>query len=379
MRIIPRYLLREFVRPFLLLLVSLDMLFLIIDLFDNVSKFIETGFPALRILQYYGCLIASYSHWFAPASLMLATLYSMWQLSRNSEITAMRASGISFTSLSMPFLGVALAVAVLEGLNSEYIVPEASSWAARMKKEAFRTERIGSDPRENLQFVSTKNHRQWHFQSIDTASFRSASVVTGEVGVLQEDGRGANLWRIVARDGAEYIDGEWWFRRPKVTLFEYKEDEALAGEQAVGVELAPQDGERWMPQTLRMPGLAETPQDVVLYTRDWENYSVRDMRRTMETSGVESAQRHYDVCYRFAAPWACVIITLFAVPAGLATARQSILKGIFTALGAFFFFYAMTHFCGFMGQRGLLAPIVAAWLPNIVFLVIGTVNFRKLT
>ena len=368
MRIVTRYLLREFLRPFVVMLLSFDAMFLVFDLFDNVSKFIESKFPVLRILQYYGCLIASYSYWFAPASLMLATLYSMWMLSRNSEITAMRASGISFTRLSMPFLGVAIAVAILQGFNSEYFVPEAASWATRMKTQGFDTERIATDPRERFQFVSTAHRRQWYFQSIDTATFRSAASVTGEVSVVQENGAGDPEWKVVGRGGAEYLDGEWWFKRPIVTHFDID-----------GGELPPADGERWMPQTVRMAELTETPQDLVLFTRAWENYSVRDMRRVMEASRIESPSRRFDMCYRFASPWACVVITLFAVPAGLTTARQSILRGIITALGAFGGFYAMTYMCTFFGQSGRMPVLLAAWLPNVVFAVIGIVIFRKLT
>lgn len=368
MNIITRYLLREFVRPFIILLLSFDTMYLIFDLFDNMSKFIETGFPTLRILQYYGSLIASYSHLFAPAALMLATLFSMWMLSRNSEITAMRASGISFLSLSMPFLGVAAVVALLQWANSEYVVPEAASWAARMKNQGFALDRIDTDPHDKFQFVSTLNRRQWFFQSIDTANVRSASSMTGEVSVVQENAAGDPEWKIVGLQGADYIDGEWWFRQPQVRRFDID-----------GGELPSAEGFLGMPQTLRMSSLTESPRDIVLFTRDWENYSVGDMRHTMEATGIESASRHFDLCYRFAAPLACVVITLFAVPAGLTTARQSILKGIFTALGAFFGFYAMTHFCNFLGQGGHLPALAAAWLPNLVFLTIGIVNYRKLT
>ncbi len=366
MRIVTRYLLREFIRPFVLILLSFDAMFLIFDLFDNVSKFIETGFPAWGILRYYLSLIASYSHWFAPASLMLATLYSMWMLSRNSEITAMRASGISFTELSMPFLGVALCVAGLQGVNSEYIVPDAASWAARMKDQNFDVARIRSDPRTNFPFVSSAHRRQWFFQSIDTADAGTASVVTGEVSVAQEDAAGSNSWKIVATGGARFVDGQWWFFRPKVQHFDEQTQGMRDDEAAPALEV------------LRMTDLEETPRDIVLYTRNWENYSVADMRRLMATTGVESASRRFDICYRFASPWVCLVITLFAVPAGLTTARQSILKSIFTALGAFFGFYAMTHFCNFLGQGGYMAPLLAAWLPNLVFATIGIVNFRRL-
>ena len=367
MRIVTRYLLREFIRPFLVCLFSFDAMFLVFDLFDNVSKFIGTGFPALRILQYYGCLIASYTHWFAPASLMLATLYSMWTLSRNSEITAMRASGISFTRLSLPFLAVATIVAVLQAINAEYLVPEAASWAARMKEARFDSARIGSDPHANFQFVATTGRRQWFFADVDLANTATASSVTGTVSVLQEGPDGSPVWKVAA-DGARFLDGEWWFRQPRVNHYDIDDGELPSLDVALG-----------MPEWVRMKDLAETPRDLVLFVRDWDNYSVQDMRRSLRTTGVVSNSHRYDILYRFAAPWACVVITLFAVPAGLTTARQSIASGIITALAAFFGFYAMTHFCTFLGERGNIPALVAAWLPNATFLVAGIVNFRRLS
>ena len=367
MRIVTRYLLREFIRPFLVCLFSFDAIFLVFDLFDNVSKFIGTGLPAIRILQYYGCLIASYSHWFAPASLMLATLYSMWTLSRNSEITAMRASGSSFTRLSMPFLVVSVLVAGLQALNAEYLVPEAASWAARMKDAKFDPERVASDPHANFQFVATTGRRQWFFNEIDLANDATASSVTGAVSVLQERPDGSPMWKVSAR-GARFLDGEWWFLKPRVNHFDFDDG-----------ELPSRDVELGMPNWVRMGKLAETPRDIVLFVRDWDNYSVRDMRRSLQTSGMVSRSHRFDILYRFAAPWACFVITLFAVPAGLTTARQSIASGIITALAAFFGFYAMTHFCTFLGERGTIPAVVAAWLPNVVFLVAGIVNFRRLS
>ena len=366
MKIVTRYLLREFIRPFLVCLVSFDAMFLVFDLFDNVSKFIGTGLPALRILQYYGSLIASYSHWFAPASLMLATLYTMWVLSRNSEITAMRASGISFTRLSIPFLAVSAAVAALEAVNAEYLVPEAASWAARLKERRFDPEYVSSDPRENFQYVATSGRRQWYFQDIDLATEASAASTTGTVSVVQEGKDGSPEWKVTAK-GARFLDGQWWFFQPRVNHYDIDDG-----------ELPSTDVELGMPRWVRMADLAEEPRDMVLFVRDWDNYSVRDMRRSLATTGIESTSRRYDILYRFAAPWACVVITLFAVPAGLTTARQNIISGIITALAAFFGFYAMTHFCGFLGQSGKLPVTLAAWLPNAVFFVAGIVNFRRL-
>ena len=66
-------------------------------------------------------------------------------------------------------------------------------------------------------------------------------------------------------------------------------------------------------------------------------------------------------------PWACIIVTLFGIPAGAKGGRQSALTGIFLALGFFFGFYLLMHIGIFVGKRDTGAPWFWAWLPNVVF------------
>ncbi len=372
MRIIPRYLLREFLRPLFVCLLSFDLMYLVFDLFDNVSKFIETGFPVYAILKYYLCMIGTLSHWFTPASLMLATLYSMWMLSRSSEITAMRASGISFGSLARPFIVVAFLVAVIEGLSSEFVIPDASAWAARMKTNGFEVTKtsIQKDVRNNFPYYFQAGKRQWLFEVIDLADIESAGKFKKKVSLVQEGkgqtGKDIVAWKITG-SGAEYINGEWWIKNPEVIRYDQND----------GTELP--SAESGLPKIVRIGSATETPEDFVLAARDWDNFSAHDMWRYLKRNNEKDPGKWYDFAYRFAAPWACVVITLFAIPAGLTTARQSILRGVFTALGAFFAFYAMTHFCTFLGKQGTLPVYLAAWLPNLVFAALGVGLYRKLT
>lgn len=73
------------------------------------------------------------------------------------------------------------------------------------------------------------------------------------------------------------------------------------------------------------------------------------------------------------------MITLFAIPAGISTGRQSVIKGVILALVAFFSFYALTLVLMFLGQHGWCPPALAALLPNLVYLCIGSAMYRKLT
>ncbi|MBR4604118.1 MAG: LptF/LptG family permease [Kiritimatiellae bacterium] len=76
-------------------------------------------------------------------------------------------------------------------------------------------------------------------------------------------------------------------------------------------------------------------------------------------------------------PLACIVITLFAIPAGIASGRQSVFRGIVGALVMFFAFYALV-IGGMVGSNlGLVPPIPAAVLPHVIFLALGVRAFRK--
>ena len=95
---------------------------------------------------------------------------------------------------------------------------------------------------------------------------------------------------------------------------------------------------------------------------------------------LEAATRQryqYEAYAQFVAPLACLVITLFAIPMGIATGRQSVFKGIVGALCMFFAFYGLTILCMILAARGLLAPLPAACIPDLVFFAIGCRLFWK--
>jgi len=357
---ITRYLLREFLGPLLACLVVFNLLYMIFDMFGNVSRFFDGRLPFALVLRYYAGMVSTFCPWFAPASLMLATLYTMWQLSRNSEITAMRASGIGFHRLARPFIGVAFVLSGLIVLNSEFIASDANAWSSHLRSKSFRAAEAHGDLRDNHQFLNARERRLWTFRSIDLESADSASAVRAPLTVKQENAEG-DVDTVLSADGARYIDGRWWFVRPRIAHYANGVEQhaaAAAGRDArVGL--------------VCIPWLTESPRDILLASRDWSMLPWRDMRRLLAQQSEPRVSDRFDLLYRTASPLACVVVVLFAIPAGLATARSGILRGIFTALGAFFGFFACTQLCVFLGKRGDLPAVVAAWGPVATWLLLA--------
>lgn len=375
MRLVTRYLLKAFMGPLLLCLVSFNAIFIIFDLFDHLSRFIDAKVPIATALRYYAGLVAMYSAWFVPASCLLATLYTMWQLSHHSELTAMRASGISFVRMTLPFFCVAMLMGLLTFLNAEYVVPEAGTWSERLKEASFEETAPGDREKKNFQYTQTVGaaksgepvvRRTWQFAAVDPSTEATMARPTGAVFVTQEVD-GVDVWGWRAKK-AEFLDGVWWFHEPEKIAFDVD-----------GQELPRQPDAPRAASLLPMHELEETPRAMMLEQRQWEFFSLADMFLYLKAKKIDADEKWYEFWYRITGPWACVVITLFAIPAGINTGRQSVIKGVILALTAFFSFYALTLVLKFLGHHGWCPPALAALLPNLVYLCIGSAMYRKLT
>ena len=169
---------------------------------------------------------------------------------------------------------------------------------------------------------------------------------------------------------AEYLDGMWWLFYPQYQYFdELNNPIDNPTPQLAGLVIR------------AMPELTETPRDFLLMNKAWEHYSIRDMIHHLKThphlDKTEVASKTYDIHARLAAPFSCLIITLFAIPAGVATGRQSVFKGVILALAMFFGFYTVSLSCMVLVKNDLMPVLLGAWLPNAIFLGAGAILFYR--
>ena len=356
MTIIDRHLLRTLLIPLICCMVAFTMLFVLWDLFDHLSKFLEAKTPLTQILTYYGLFILPTLEYLAPASLLLATLYAMWQLTRNNELTAMRASGIGFGRIMVPFLMVALLFTLASVLIKESVTPLALKWTTEFKMARYVKK--GNRDILHLAYYNSTHRRMWLIERIAPAS---PNRITG-VKLTEEREDGTRIRDLIA-DRAEWLDGNWWFHNLKI---QYYTDQDIPDGQPVPVL----PGEDTVKEP---PSLTETPSHFVTEATQWLFLSTLEMIRYLQNhrnlSPTVVAQKQYDIHSRLALPWACLIITLFAIPAGATTGRQQAMAGIFIALGFFFGFYILMQVGLFLGKTRIIEPWLGAWLSNIGFSV----------
>ncbi|HYJ78514.1 MAG TPA: LptF/LptG family permease, partial [Longimicrobiaceae bacterium] len=114
-RLLPAYVARQFLTTFILLVMSLPMLFIIGDVTDNIDTYMEKGLAGPSLLLAYVYQFPLFMVYAFPIAALVATVFTIGGMTRHQEITAAKAGGVSFYRLFMPVaaLSVLLAVAAL--------------------------------------------------------------------------------------------------------------------------------------------------------------------------------------------------------------------------------------------------------------------------
>jgi lipopolysaccharide export system permease protein len=365
MKLVNRYLLREYLTVVGYCLLAFVMILFLYDLFDNVPTILKLKPPLEKVLLYYALTLAPSLEYLAPASLLLATLYTLWQFTRRHELTAMRAGGMSIFRIMLPFVGVGLAFTLLTIAIKELVTPRAERWT---RDFVSRVESHEPAVYHDVAHYNSLGRRQWLIGRLDTSRPDEVDAVR----VTCERADGTRYLQIEA-DRAKWLDGQWWFFH------------------AVRQEFDHQDNPIGQPEPVKPPGgsdvvemdfLDEKPQDFADELTNWDFLSsgaiYRYLRRHPALSPRDLAQKELTLHQRLALPWACLIVTVFAFPAGVRGGRRSAVMGIVLTVLFFFGFYALMQVGALMAMRLLIRPWLGAWLSNIVFLGGGLVMSARI-
>src|SRR5436190_2016773 len=129
MRLLDRYLLRELLVPLGYCLGGFLVFWLAFNLFSDISELQEQRMRGIEIFQYYSLRIPEFVVIILPLALLLALLYTLTNLARHNELTAMRAAGLSMWRLCAPYFTVGLVASISLFALNEFCVPPASELA----------------------------------------------------------------------------------------------------------------------------------------------------------------------------------------------------------------------------------------------------------
>ena len=361
MKIIDRYLLRTFLVPFFYILTAFMMIFVIFDLFDNLNDFIDGRTPIALVTKYYLVLLPSVIIRIVPVSLLLAVLYSLSSLTKNNELTAMRASGISILRLMVPFLSVGLLFSVAVAVVHETVSPRAAYWCYNFVREQKKNDPAAVYIKHDLAIKHQGTRRSWLVGQFDIRNFNMKNIE-----VIQQREDTSDERKIRAKE-AQWLDGRWWFKD--------------VVEQDYDVDSNPMGPPRFA-LAEEMENLSEQPSLFLNEFKDPEYLSSLELMDYLQThkdrDPAALARVEADLQSRLAMPWTCFIVTLLGIPFGSQTGRKGAFLGVALSIGLFFSYYVLVNVGLGMAKKMIISAPIGGWLPNIIFLAIGLVMVYRM-
>ncbi len=354
MTILFRYILREYAKIFGMCFSGLMTIYLVIDFFEKVRRFLRYDASWIDVLSYFALKMPGISFQIAPLAILMATLLTIGLLSRSHEITAMRACGISLPWIATPFMALAVCVALILLLFSSTVIPLASN-----KAEEIRVVRIEKKPPS----TALKLPQPWARIDANTVMH-----VTG-VGVGGDSLHGIQLFHFDQRfhllDMTEaeeaYYAGQTWTLYQGFTRRFMDDGSVLLTpfEQApVALTLIPTDF------SSALAGESES-----MTFRDIRSYSSRLYHNSAQVTRLLT-----DYYGRLAFPFVTIIMVLVGIAMSLrqsGTRGSSMAIGIGQALVIGFCYWATHSIAIAFGRGGALPPMVAGWMANALFMSYG--------
>jgi LPS export ABC transporter permease LptG len=364
LRILDRYLLQSFLLPFAYCLIGFLAVWLIFDLSSEAPDFIENRVAPAAIGAYYLSQLPAIAVITLPVGLLLALLYCLGRMSQANEILAMLSAGVSLGRILTPFFAVGLAVTGVSTYLNHALAPQAEA----KKQELLAEMEEGNGKLEKRAFVlqhlfrNRTDNRLWYIERMPTHLGRPLEGVQ----VVQQD-RADNITDKFYAHKATYdfTHKAWIFQGAKIVHF------TSAGDVASEA----------YPEKVTFTGWSETPWRIASSILEADKLSVPELHQYLTlNSDFTAAQlapfRTY-LDYRWALPWSCLVVVCVSAPLGVVYNRRSVVTGVASAIFCFFLILFLGNLFIALGRGDRIEPVWAAWVPNIIFAVVGLILLRQ--
>jgi lipopolysaccharide export system permease protein len=352
MKLLDRYVVRNFLQAYLYCIAGFISIWLIFDVSDNISTFIDQHIGLLLVIRYYATQVPQILIILLPVSLLLALLFSLGRMSRANEIVSMLTAGLSVPRVLLPLIAIGLlTVAATTALN--YSLAPHAELARKLFLSAARA-RQGPIVEAQI-FRNRTDSRTWFIQN-----FRPGHNVFNTVQVLQQDAHDNIVANYLADRAIYHPDGKVWeFENAKVVHYDGAGN--ILDEQVY--------------PSLKLNNWSETPFRLDSANVRAEFLSIPELHRYLQFNADFPAtllapfRTHFQ--YRLALPWTCMVVVCIAAPLGIGYSRRGVLASVASAVILIFSMNFLTHLFLALGEGDRVSPFLAAWTPNALFTVIG--------
>ena len=350
MSILNRYISREFLKIFLLSISAFVVIYLMVDVLENINDFIKHGVPFSATVEFFIFKIPLIMLQVAPVATLLSSIVTLGILSKNSEIIAITASGVSIYRIIAPVIVISMLVSIGSLVGNESILPYTNQRVKYIESTGLEKKNPRGSFKQN-RILYRSNSSIYNINVFDPQKNTLKGIT---IYYFDKD---FNLIRRIDANTARWINKKWYFYDVSSRSFDN------GGE--VGME-------RWHEKIISIP---ETPDDFKTVEKSADEMSYSELKsyiKKIEAEGYDATKYLVDMHAKLAFPFVDIIMPLFGISFALRTGRgRGIISGIGISIIISFGYWVILSIALSLGHNGTLPPIVSAWISNFIFLMVG--------
>ncbi|WP_019949582.1 LptF/LptG family permease [Hymenobacter aerophilus] len=354
MKILDKYIITKFLTAFFFTVVLLVSVICVIDFTEKNDDFIQHKLGAWQIIsEYYVNLFPYFANLLSPITVFIAVVFVTAQLASRTEVVAMLASGISFNRFLLPYIMGSAILGALTLAMTGWLIPIANKTRVEFEKKYIKNPYRFSGRNVHFKIGPQDYAFMESYDNVNNVGYKFAlETIDGQV--LKR--------RLTAEAISWDSTKQAWHLTPQLLR-------TFSGEKESLKSLPPRD------TTLNL-----FPKDFASTYRLQETMTLPELNRYIDTKiarGADDTQVYLSEKYeRFAYPYAMFILTVIGVIMSARKSRAGVGGQIALGFVLAFVFIIFVILSRNLAAVGTLSPLLAAWVPSIVFTAIGAVLYR---
>jgi len=359
MRILDKYIIREYIRTFLILMSSLSVVFIVIDVIDNLPRLMRYGATFEQASLYYLLRMPYLMILTSPITMLLTGLFLMNSLAKYNESTAIRAAGISIKRSMFPLFIVGFIMSIIVAIIGEFVLPRAEA------KREYVYHVLIKDEHPEDQMLKSRIHYQddkgyfYYFGFFD--GYKNTIRI---VDIMKLDFNSGSVTERITALGADWKLNQWIFNNCEIRKFKNN---------------LPVEWKNF--NSTVIPFMDVKPQDFIRITKktiSMNFFELKEYIDRLKKVGENYMKELVDLHIKISFPLTNLIVIFFFIPVATSNIRSKG-RGLIFMLGlaVCFIFLTLMRISQSLGYNEILSPVIAAWAPNLLFSFLGYMFLRK--
>lgn len=349
MRILDKYITKDYLKLYLIFTLFFISIFLITDFFTSISN-LKKEAAASYVIQFYLLQIPYLFTLLSPLSAIISTLFLITHLGGTYQIQAAQIGGIPVKRVVLPLFTIGLIISFSILFLNETLIFRANQRAQELKEENF----LGP-PKKEVQkniFIQVPPYYLFYIRSFNPQKGEMENIL------IYKESPPNSI--IIAKKG-KWVEGEWIFYQG----IEYLLNEEIESTSFYEKKLPIDKGPAYFSRKYFPP----------------DKMSIAELRKYIdeyEKSGFKTLDLETELNYKLSYPFTNFILILLGIPIGLILKKGG--RGTSLALGLIisFGYYEAIAFFTTLGKGGFISPFLATWIPSLIFLTGGIYLFTHI-